>query len=109
MKLKFPIYRDISLVDALGRVCRVEVVIEQTADFVKYFPDGKKCIFRFFREKVASSDIFELILLLDNHEPYGFHYHDKLPNDHDSRVRIMTLNWSEAWIVFDEKVKELLK
>jgi hypothetical protein len=109
MKLKFPIYRQKNLIDDVGRICRVEVFIEQTSDASKYPPDGKKCIFRLFREKTVGSDKFELIFLIDNHEPFGFHYHDQLPSQHHSRVRILTSNWQEAWIIFDRKVKELLK
>jgi len=109
MKKRYPVWHQRYVVDGLGRTCRVEVLIEQTSDFIKYPPEGKKCTFRLLRETGFLDDEFELVMLIDNHAPYGFHYHDKLPHHHDSRVKLMVFSWREAWIIFDQKVKELLK
>lgn len=109
MSPRLPIHRQRVMVDAQGRVCKVDVIIEQTADTAMYPPDGKKCVFRIVREKVAGDEDFELVLLIDNHEPFGYHHHDKLPEIHGSREPIHTSSWEEAWKIFDEKMKELLK
>ena len=108
MSPRLPIIRNRILVDRLGRICVIEIRIEETTDQSKYPPDGKKCVFRLKREVQARGDVFNLILLIDNHEPFGFHWHDKLPNIHDSRKKIWATNWMEAWDIFDKKLKELI-
>lgn len=35
-------------------------------------------------------------LLVDNHEPYGFHIHTKLPKKHDHREKLETTDHEEA-------------
>lgn len=108
MSPKLPIIRRRIVTDANGRTCRIEVMIEQTSDIIKYPPEGIKCVFRVFREKGLGNEEFELILLIDNHEPFGFHYHDRLPTVHDSRLSIHISNWCDAWNIFDEKLEEML-
>ncbi|HAZ13817.1 MAG: hypothetical protein A2X86_14520 [Bdellovibrionales bacterium GWA2_49_15] len=108
MSPKLPIKSQRVLTDSKGRMCKIDVSIEQTSDMKKFPPDGKKCVFRVFREKVRGSEDFELVVLIDNHEPLGFHDHDKLPEVHDSRVQVHTTSWQEAWNTFDSKLKELL-
>lgn len=109
MSSKLPICRTIAMMDAQGRLYKNFIKVEQTSDPTLYRPDGIKCVFRVLREKTRGSEDFELILLIDNHEPFGFHCHDKLPMLHDSRKPIQASNWKEAWIIFDEMVKEFLK
>lgn len=38
--------------------------------------------------------------LIDNHEPYGFHMHTRLPNDPDQREKIDTDDYIEALRMF---------
>ncbi len=35
--------------------------------------------------------------MIDNHAPYGFHEHDELPENHESRVTIHVKSWQEAF------------
>jgi len=57
--------------------------------------------------KINESGEKELLYLIDNHAPYGFHEHDKLPSLHDSRINIHVKNWQEAWDKFQVKCREL--
>lgn len=90
--------------DGKGRLYRVSVYVAETDDLVKY-PEGVKAIFRLFRLNHEGSE--ELVILLDNHEPFGFHEHDELPGKHDSRESIRTDDWREAWRIFQERCKEI--
>ena len=47
------------------------------------------------------------MILIDNHEPFGFHEHDRLPEEHDSRKEICVDDWKDAWKEFEERMKEL--
>ena len=108
MGISFPIIKRYEVFNSIGRTFVVEIIIKETEDYLNYFPEGKKCIFRLFREKIINSREFELVLLIDNHAPYGFHIHNKLPEIHDSRVGIKTSDWKEAWYNFDKFTKELM-
>lgn len=57
----------------------------------KKFPDGVKlsCVLLDVEEKVPR-------LLLDNHEPYGYHLHTKMPHDKSHRVQVDVKNYIEA-------------
>ena len=48
------------------------------------------------------------MVLVDNHKPFGFHYHDKLPELNSSRRVIHTDSWKEAWVMFQKMCKEVL-
>lgn len=87
MGIKLPLIQRHRLYDRKSRECVVEIKIEQTLDFSKYPPDGVKCIFRFLREMATTDNKYELMFLIDNHAPFGFHMHDKLPRIHDSRFK----------------------
>lgn len=91
--------------DRSGRLCRIEIVIKQTEDFKKYGPDGIKAVFKVIRQ--INDDDYEELVLIDNHEPLGFHYHDEIPKNHDSRKAICATTWQEAWDIFDKTVREL--
>lgn len=91
--------------DKHGFFLRVEIDIKRTNNRKKYKPDGIKAVFKVLKE--IDGD-FEELLLIDNHEPYGFHFHDKLPQDHDSRIKIYAKNYQEAWDIFDLKLEDLL-
>ena len=105
--IQLPFKHERVVFDKKGKICKIEIMIE-TADPKIYKPDGKKCVFRFIREKNVNEEDFEIIFLIDNHEPFGFHEHQKLPDVHDAREIIHATEWSQAWYIFDARVKELL-
>ena len=82
----------------------VDIEVFQTENLVM-FPEGVSGTFRLF--KINESGEKELLYLIDNHAPYGFHEHDKLPSLHDSRINIHVKNWQEAWDKFQVKCREL--
>ena len=47
-------------------------------------------------------------LLLDNHEPYGFHLHTRLPDDPDFRVSLNIQDYDEAIRLFFGEVRKVL-
>jgi hypothetical protein len=104
-KPNLPIRRRRIALDRKGALCRIEVDITQTRNFAKYHPDGIKAVFKVIRE--TSEGEFEEVVLIDNHEPLGFHNHDGLPDNHDSREILCASDYQEAWAIFDKKIKEL--
>jgi len=48
-------------------------------------------------------------LLVDNHEPYGFHMHTALPEDKDVRVELPVMDHNSALALFFEEVERILK
>lgn len=82
----------------------VDIEVFQTENLVM-FPEGVSGTFRLF--KINESGEKELLYLIDNHAPYGFQEHDKLPSLHDSRINIHVKNWQEAWDKFQVKCREL--
>ena len=87
---------------------KVEVVIEDSVDEIRY-PEGVKAIFKLIRLDVTEDNEIELVVLIDNHRPFGFHSHDKLPQDHDFRCSLHIEDWREAWKIFQKKCQEILK
>ena len=73
----------------------VDIEVFQTENLVM-FPEGVSGTFRLF--KINESGEKELLYLIDNHAPYGFH---------DSRINIHVKNWQEAWDKFQVKCREL--
>lgn len=47
-------------------------------------------------------------VLLDNHEPYGFHLHARLPEDHDFRVSLGITDYEEAMRTFFKEVRKVV-
>jgi hypothetical protein len=47
-------------------------------------------------------------VLLDNHEPYGFHLHTRLPEDHDFRVSLDISDYEEAIQIFFKEVRKVV-
>lgn len=47
-------------------------------------------------------------VLLDNHEPHGFHLHTRLPEDHDFRVSLDITDYEEAIRVFFKEVRKVV-
>ena len=55
------------------------------------FPDGIKvqCVLIDMKNKIP-------VLLLDNHEPFGYHLHTRLPGDKDFRILLSIKSYTEA-------------
>ena len=87
---------------------KVEISIEEHWDLERY-PEGVKAVFKLIRLDINDDFESELVVLIDNHHPYGFHSHDKLPREHGHRVRLCLSDWRQAWEVFQEKCQEILK
>jgi hypothetical protein len=47
-------------------------------------------------------------VLLDNHEPFGFHLHARLPDDPDFRVSLDITDYNEAIRVFFTEVRKVV-
>ena len=48
-------------------------------------------------------------LLVDNHEPYGFHMHTRLPNDPDHREKLPTSDHDEALEIFLREAERIAR
>lgn len=48
-------------------------------------------------------------LLVDNHEPFGFHMHTALPENKDVRVELPVTDHNAALALFCEEVERILK
>ncbi|CBW26607.1 hypothetical protein BMS_1782 [Halobacteriovorax marinus SJ] len=103
---KLPINRNWIATGKDGETYLIDVSIKQTDDKNKYPPIGVKSVFRVLQ--IDSNGEQKLVILIDNHKPFGFHEHDKLPEVHDSREEIHTDDWQGAWTIFEERIKELL-
>jgi len=68
------------------------------------FPQGIKAKFLLQNKEDRS-----LMLLMDNHEPFGFHMHTRLPHDPDHRIPVHVHDYREAIIYFKEEVRRLLE
>lgn len=81
----------------------VRIVAYQVSKSLK-FPDGIKlrCILLDLNSK-------EPRLLLDNHEPYGYHMHTKLPLDKKYRLKVEVKNYKLAIFLFLNEVRKLVK
>jgi hypothetical protein len=88
-----------------GNSFRVEVSVNEAINLDKY-PEGVKAVFRML--KILDDGEEVLMALVDNHKPFGFHYHDRLPDIHKSREAIHTDSWKDAWVKFQEICKEIL-
>lgn len=94
--------------DKSGRTCVIEVSVEQTTRTSLYPPDGIKSVFKIKREGTPGAEDFEVVVLIDNHEPFGFHEHPKLPVKHSYRKSIHVSDWKSAWIEFEKRIEEIL-
>ncbi len=68
------------------------------------FPDGIKA-------KYVLIDVVQNAerLLVDNHEPYGFHMHAGLPDEKSLRVKLKTENYLEALKEFNREVWRIIE
>ena len=71
-------------------------------EICKKYPEGIKVSF-------ALIDVIQKIpkLLIDNHAPFGFHVHEELPDNKDSRRRLKTNDYLEALDEFWRLTKEI--
>ena len=99
-----PVVNDYVFTGINGSEYFVEIEVYETKDLVM-FPEGVSATFRLF--KIDQNAERQLIYLIDNHAPYGFHEHDKLPVKHESRKSIHTVSWQDAWNKFQEKCREM--
>jgi hypothetical protein len=80
----------------------VELNVYQVAKSTKY-PDGIKAKYVLIDlEKNAPR------LLVDNHEPFGFHMHTDLPENHQVRVSLNVQDYREARDIFFDEVERIL-
>ena len=47
-------------------------------------------------------------LLVDNHEPFGFHMHTQLPEDHSTREILQVNDYNEALQIFFKEVERIV-
>jgi hypothetical protein len=106
--VKLPVNISSRCCDLKGRFYRWEVKAEPTENLDLY-PEGVKAVFRLLRLDAEKEKGVELLILIDNHPPYGFHEHDRLPHQHDSRALLETLDWEEALMIFQGRCREVLK
>jgi hypothetical protein len=65
------------------------------------FPLGYKVSCALVEKRTGS-----LWILLDNHEPYGYHLHTKLPEDKDFRASVNVKGYKEAIELFFTEVEK---
>ena len=66
------------------------------------FPDGFKvsCV-------LLDTTTKSVRLVLDNHQPFGYHVHTELPHDKNVRLQIDVKNYTEAIRFFFNEVRKL--
>ncbi len=69
----------------------------------KKFPEGIKV-----RCVLVDNESRLPVLLLDNHEPFGFHLHTKLPEDKNFRVSLHIKTYPEAIAHFLKEAKKVV-
>lgn len=70
----------------------------------KKFPQGIKAKF-----VLIDVDLGKPRLLLDNHEPFGFHMHTALPEDSELRVILDVANYNKAMGIFFKEVDRIIQ
>jgi hypothetical protein len=70
----------------------------------KKFPEGIKAKFL-----LQDSEDGTARLLVDNHQPFGFHMHTKLPRDKDHREVLDVKDHEEALAFFMTEVERIIK
>ena len=100
MKASLLIHREQVLSD--GRYVMIIKVYE--VEKSKKFPDGIKAKF-----VLTNAEGGFARLLVDNHEPYGFHMHTKLPHDRDHREVLDVKDHEEALGFFLAEVEGIIK
>jgi hypothetical protein len=106
--MRLPIERSSLCQDSSGRLYRWEISVRAMPANVLY-PEGVKAVFRLIKFELNQRGTDQIVLLIDNHAPYGFHEHDLLPQNHHSRRKLRVETWQEALAYFQERCKEILK
>jgi hypothetical protein len=70
----------------------------------KKFPDGLKV-----KYVLIDADGGFARLLIDNHEPFGFHMHTQLPEDPSVREVLSITDYNEALQIFLNEVERIVK
>lgn len=99
--MKTRILKDEIIVFAHGRyLAQIKVIEVPKSD---KFPDGIKlrCVLLDVERNVPR-------LLLDNHEPFGYHLHTKLPEDKNFRASIDITDYTEAIRLFIAEAKKVV-
>lgn len=68
------------------------------------FPDGIKAKFVLLDIELGFAR-----LLLDNHHPFGFHLHTKLPEDREHRELLDVTDYKEALDFFFEEIERIIR
>jgi hypothetical protein len=101
-----PIIVDYTFTGSNGSCYLVEIEIFATEN-LSIFSEGVSATFRLFSMDEFMQKI--LVYLVDNHFPHGFHEHDQLPQNHQSRRTLHVRNWQEAWTIFQDKCRSISK
>ena len=97
---KLPIDKKWNAIGKNGNIYIISISVKQTEDKLKYPPMGIKSTFTVLMLEEDSES--KLKLLIDNHEPFGFHEHTGLPAK-VPRESIHASSWQEAWNIFEKK------
>ncbi|MEI8348273.1 MAG: hypothetical protein WCG27_12455 [Pseudomonadota bacterium] len=79
---------------------------------IKVYQVAKSKIFPFgIKAKFLLHDLINdcARLLVDNHEPFGFHMHTKLPDNPTERMKLEVEDYNEALQIFFNEVERILK
>ena len=98
-----PVVIDYEFTGLNGNLYFVEIEVYETEN-LELFPEGVNATFRLF--KIDENGERQIIYLIDNHAPYGFHKHNELPGKHKARNSIHVKSWQEAWDKFQAKCRE---
>jgi hypothetical protein len=97
---KAKVVSDYAVVLAAGRFeLRVKIFkVEKTSKF----PDGYKvsCV-------MLDTELSVARLVLDNHEPFGYHLHTKLPGDKNFRLSISVESYKDAVRAFFKQARRI--
>jgi hypothetical protein len=99
MKASLLIHREQVLKDGNYLVVITVYQVEQS----KKFPDGVKV--RFLLKNVVQGFAR---LLVDNHQPFGFHMHTQLPDNHEHREILVVKDYLEALDFFWLEVERII-
>ena len=100
MKASLLISKELVLADGKYTVVLTVYEVEKS----KKFPEGIKAKFL-----LQDSEYGTARLLVDNHQPFGFHMHTKLPHDKDHRETLDVKNHEEALAFFMAEVERIVK
>lgn len=88
---------------AINECYRVVIKVYQVPANKK-FPQGVKA-----KYVLIDTNLGTPRLLLDNHEPFGFHMHTALPEDCNLRVILDVTDYNKALSLFFKKVEAIIQ